>query len=52
MPINVHVPVVDYLRFLPEIVLSIFGIIIMLLSALRSRRSSTPGALSLIGIGL
>lgn len=52
MPINVHVPGVDYLRFLPEIVLSIFGIIIMLLSALRSRRSSTPGALSLIGIGL
>ena len=41
----------DYLRFLPEIVLSIFGIVVMLLDPLldEERSQKTLGALALIG---
>lgn len=51
MPINVHVTGADYLRFLPEIVLSVFGIIIMMLEAVTSqRKKSFLGSLSVVGI--
>ena len=53
MPINVQVTGADYLRFLPEIVLSAFGIAIMMLEAVTSqRRKRFLGALSLVGIAI
>jgi len=43
----------EYLRFLPEIVLSVFGIAIMLLEAVRVKRRGTGlGVLSLVGIAI
>ena len=51
MPINVHVTGADYLRFLPEIILSAFGILIMMLEAVPSQRNKKLlGSLSLVGI--
>ena len=52
MPVNFMPDGVEYLRFLPEIVLSCFGIVIMLLEALmppQAKRSSL-GAIALIGL--
>ena len=45
---------IDYLRFLPEIVLSIFGIAIMLLEALMraSAKRASLGAVALLGLAL
>lgn len=41
----------EYLRFLPEIILSVFGIAVMMLEAVTSERQKTSlGVLSLIGI--
>jgi len=43
----------DYLRFLPEIVLSIFGVLIMVLEAITTERQKTSlGVLSLVGIAV
>ena len=43
----------EYLRFLPEIILSIFGIVIMLLEAITSsRQKAALGSLALVGIAL
>ncbi len=43
----------EYLRFLPEIILTAFGVIIMMLEPITSERQKTSlGALSLIGIAL
>lgn len=43
----------DYLRFLPEIALSVFGVVIMMLEAITSERQKTAlGALSLIGVAV
>lgn len=53
MPIDVHVTGADYLRFLPEIILSAFGILIMMLEAVTSqRKKSFLGSLSLVGIAI
>jgi len=53
MPISVHLGAEDYLRFLPEIILSVFGIAIMLIEAIASpQRKRSPGALALIGIAI
>ncbi len=54
MPVNLDIPgAVDYLRFLPEIVLSFFGIVIMLLETVTSKSQKTIlGSLGLLGIGL
>jgi NADH-quinone oxidoreductase subunit N len=50
MPVNFLPPnATDYLRFLPEILLSIFGILIMVLEALTARKQLL-GVLGLIGI--
>ncbi len=45
---------IDYLRFLPEIVLSVFGVAIMMFEALmRPQAKRTPlGALALVGLAL
>ncbi len=41
----------DYLRFAPEIVLSVFGVVIMVLEAITSEaRKTSLGILSLLGI--
>ena len=43
----------EYLRFLPEIILSVFGIVIMVLEAITSERQKTSlGVLSLVGIAI
>ncbi|MGH9582782.1 MAG: NADH-quinone oxidoreductase subunit N [Bryobacteraceae bacterium] len=48
---NYQPPGVDYLRFLPEIILTCFGLAIMMLEPVTPRhRKSTLGVLSLIGI--
>lgn len=54
MPINFQVAGVDYLRFLPEIILTIFGIVIMVLEAgMPETGKRTPlGVLGVIGIVL
>ncbi|MBV8550813.1 MAG: NADH-quinone oxidoreductase subunit N [Acidobacteriaceae bacterium] len=52
MPINIDVSSTDYLRFLPETLLTVFGIIVMMVEAAlpaASKRTSL-GVLSLIGI--
>ena len=43
-------PAVDYLRFLPEILLSLFGIVIMMLEAVARGKRTYLGVLSVIGI--
>jgi NADH-quinone oxidoreductase subunit N len=52
MPANYLPGAVDYLRFLPEIVLSIFGIVIMLLEAMMrpGEKRSSLGAFALVGL--
>ncbi|MBV8069304.1 MAG: NADH-quinone oxidoreductase subunit N [Acidobacteriaceae bacterium] len=54
MPINFQVSSADYLRFLPETLLTLFGIIIMLMEAAmpESRRRTSLGVIGLIGIVL
>lgn len=54
MPVDFMPAGVEYLRFLPEIVLSCFGIIIMLLEALmrpQAKRTSL-GAIALVGLAV
>ncbi|MBV9265993.1 MAG: NADH-quinone oxidoreductase subunit N, partial [Acidobacteriaceae bacterium] len=44
---------VEYLRFLPEIILTVFGTLIMMLEAVTSPRQKTAlGSLALVGIAL
>lgn len=44
---------VEYLRFLPEIILTVFGILIMVLEAVTDRRQKTIlGSLGLLGLAL
>ncbi len=44
---------VEYLRFLPEIILSVFGILIMVLEAVTSKRQKAAlGTLGLLGLAL
>ena len=54
MPVNFAAPdLVEYVRFLPETILSIVGILIMVLEAITSKKQkSMLGALGLIGIAL
>lgn len=54
MPVNFQAPgAEDYIRFLPEILLSAFGILIMMLEPVTSRaHKSMLGSLSLLGIAL
>ncbi len=54
MPVNFYPSGVEYLRFLPEIVLSLFGIAIMVLeAAMRPDAKRAPlGALSVVGLVL
>jgi NADH-quinone oxidoreductase subunit N len=54
MPVNLLPTGIDYLRFLPEIVLSVFGILIMVFEAMmkpEARRNSL-GMLALLGLAL
>lgn len=48
---NLHPQASEYLRFLPEILLSVIGIVIMMLEAVAKGRRTYLGVLSLIGIG-
>lgn len=51
MPVDFQLPAgVDYLRFLPEILLSLFGIVIMMLEAVARGKRTYLGVLSLIAI--
>ncbi|HEY7304839.1 MAG TPA: NADH-quinone oxidoreductase subunit N [Bryobacteraceae bacterium] len=53
MPISVHVTGADYLRFLPEIVLTVFGVAVMMLEAVASQgKKSSLGVLALVGIAI
>ena len=53
MPGNFQPHAVEYLRFLPEIILSLFGILIMVLEAITSERKKVAlGYLGLLGIAL
>ena len=54
MPINIQIEAADYLRFLPEIVLTVFGIVIMMLEAVTAEGSkkSFLGAIAVLGIVL
>ncbi len=54
MPGNFLPHASEYLRFLPEIILSLFGIAIMMLEAVTSSRAQKTflGAMSLVGIAL
>jgi NADH-quinone oxidoreductase subunit N len=47
---NFHPQASEYLRFLPEIILSIVGIVIMMLEAVAKGKRTYLGVLSLIGI--
>jgi len=51
MPVSVGPPLEDYLRILPELVLSVFGMIIMVLDPLldEDRNQKPLGAIALIG---
>ena len=42
----------DYLRFLPEIILTVFGIAVMMLEAVAKGKRTYLGITALIGIGL
>jgi len=42
----------DYLRFLPEIVLTVFGIVVMMLEAVAKGKRSYLGLIALLGIAL
>ncbi len=50
MPGNFQPQAIEYLRFLPEILLSIFGIAIMMLEAVARGKRTYLGVLSLVGI--
>ena len=52
MPANFVPTASDYLRFLPEIVLTVFGIIVMLLEAVAKGKRSYLGLVALSGIAL
>ena len=54
MPINVMPPLADYVRFLPEIILTAVGTLIMLLEAVlpEQRPKTALGNLSLIGLAV
>src|SRR5579875_1337585 len=54
MPINFQVAAIDYVRFLPEIILTIFGIIIMVLEAAAPENAKrTPlGVVGVVGVVL
>ncbi|MBV9081105.1 MAG: NADH-quinone oxidoreductase subunit N [Acidobacteriaceae bacterium] len=53
MPDNFQPHAVEYLRFLPEILLSIFGIAIMMLEAItHPRQKPALGSMALVGIAL
>ncbi len=54
MPINIELSGADYIRFLPEILLTLFGIAIMIFEAAmpENRKRTSLGALGLIGIVL
>src|SRR4051794_16765685 len=46
------IPTVDYIRILPELVLSVFGILIMLVDPVLPPKSDnkTPGMIALVGV--
>ena len=50
MPVNSLPVAADYLRFLPEIVLSIFGIAVMMLEAVAKGKRTYLGIIALIGL--
>ncbi len=54
MLISVQIQAVDYLRFLPEIVLTVFGIVIMMLEAVtpEGSKKSFLGGIAVLGIVL
>ena len=52
MPGNFQPPAVDYIRFLPEIVLTAFGIVIMMLEAVARGKRTFLGVWSLIAIAV
>ena len=50
MPVNFLPTASDYLRYLPEIVLSIFGIAIMMLEAVSKGKRTYLGVIALVGL--
>ncbi len=49
---NFQPSAIEYLRFLPEILLSIFGIVIMMLEAVAKGKRTYMGVIALVGIVL
>lgn len=47
---NFHPQATDYLRFLPEIILTVMGIIVMMLEAVAKGKRTYLGVISLVGI--
>ena len=54
MPIDIQIAAADYLRFLPEIILTVFGIVIMMLEAVtpEGSKKSFLGGIAVLGIVL
>ena len=46
MPANLMPPMEDYLRLLPEIILTFFGIVVMMLEAVTSGKRTYLGVIS------
>ena len=50
MPANAMPPLEDYLRLLPEIILTFFGIVVMMLEAVSKGKRTYLGIISMVGI--
>jgi NADH-quinone oxidoreductase subunit N len=50
MPVNFMPPIADYLRILPEILLTVFGIVVMMLEAVTRGKRTYLGVIALVGI--
>jgi len=50
MPVNLMPPMADYFRILPEIILTTFGIIVMMLEAVSKGKRTYLGIIAMIGL--
>ena len=50
MPVNLMPPVADYYRILPEIILTVFGIIVMMLEAVSKGKRIYLGIIAMLGL--